>query len=140
MQRKTKKKRTLVHYLPVYGSVATGLTYVTIGTIAMLSFLKIRDGGADESSMVAILYETIAGTILVWIILLGTISYIAWRIYETIKDPYGYGNDIRGKIKRTGIALSTVADALIIYATVKILLGIGNIQLDGQPEEERAMV
>jgi hypothetical protein len=140
MQHKAKKKRTLIHYLPVYGSMATGLTYVTIGTIALLSFLKIRDGGADESSMIAILNESVAGKILIWIILLGTLSYIAWRIYETIADPYGYGNDIRGKLKRTGIALSSVADVLIVYATVKVLLGIGNIQLNGEPEEERAMV
>lgn len=138
MQR--NKIRTLVHYLPVYGSIATGLTYLTIGALALLSFLKLREGGADESSMIAILNETFAGKILVWTILLGTICYIAWRIYETIKDPYEYGNDIRGKARRSGIALSTAADILIVYAAVKVLLGLGNVQLNGEPQEERAMV
>lgn len=133
-------QRTLVHYLPVYGSFATGLTYVTIGALAILSFLKLRDGGADESSMIAILNETFAGKILVWTILVGTICYIVWRIYETITDPYEYGSDIRGKAKRSGIALSTTADVLIVYATVKVLLGFGNVQLNGEPQEERAMV
>src|SRR5687768_3244501 len=81
-----KKKRTIIHYLPVYGSIATGIIYLGIGVIAILSFLKVRHGGADESSMLAILNDYIVGKILIWIILLGTVGYIAWRFYEAIKD------------------------------------------------------
>lgn len=75
MQR-SKKKKIFIHYLPVYGCLATGVIYISIGVIAILSFLKIREGGADESSMLAVLNDFIVGKILVWIILLGTISYI----------------------------------------------------------------
>lgn len=138
--KKTKKKRTFIHYLPVYGCIATGIIYAAIGVIAILSFLKIRQGGADESSMLAILDEYVIGKIFICLILLGTLCYIIWRFYETIKDPYGYGKGMKGLTRRTGIALSTIADILIVYAAIRVLLGISHIQPDGQPQEEREMV
>jgi hypothetical protein len=136
----TKKKRTIIHYLPVYGCMATGIIYAAIGVIAILSFLKVRHGGADEGSMMAILNDYVIGKIFIWVILLGTVCYIIWRFYETIKDPYGYGKDMKGLAKRTGIALSTIADILIVYAAIRVLLGASNLQPDGQPIEERQMV
>jgi hypothetical protein len=136
----TKKKRGSIHYLPVYGCIATGIIYVGIGIIAILSFLKIRHGGADEVSMLAILDDYIVGKIFIWIILLGTLCYIIWRFFETITDPYDYGKDIKGVARRTGIALSTVADILIVYAAIRVLFGTSHIHTNGQPEEERKMV
>ncbi|OQP66209.1 DUF1206 domain-containing protein [Niastella populi] len=133
-------KKTIIHYLPVYGCIATGIIYAAIGVIAILSFLKLRHGGADEASMMAILAKYLAGKIVIWIILLGTLCYIVWRFYETVTDPYDYGKNWKGIVKRGGIALSTIADILIVFAAVRVLLGSGNIQSDGQPKEERAMV
>src|SRR5688572_7035398 len=137
--RHPKKKRTIIHYLPVYGCIATGIIYTGIGVIALLSFLKIRHGGADESSILAILDDSFAGKILIWLILLGTVCYILWRFYETVTDPYGYGKDMKGVTRRAGIALSTVADVLIVYAAIRVLLGTSHIQPDGQPKEEQDM-
>ncbi|HEV7349089.1 DUF1206 domain-containing protein [Telluribacter sp.] len=134
------KKRAIVHYLPVFGCASTGIIYLAIGVIAILSFLKLKDGGADESSLLVFLDSYFLGKILNLVILLGTICYILWRIYETIKDPYGYGKDARGLARRAGIALSTIADALIAYTAIEVLLGIGNIPENGEPEEQRQMV
>jgi hypothetical protein len=131
--------RQYVRYLPLYGCISTGLIYLGIGVIAILSFLKLKEGGADESSMLAFLNDYDLGKVLIWIILLGTLSYIIWRIYEAIADPYEYGTNAQGIGKRTGIALSSVADALIAYAAIQILLGRGNVQADGQPAGERDM-
>lgn len=136
----TNKKRNIIQFLPVYGSIATGIIYAAIGVIAILSFLKVRHGGADESSLLIILNDYIAGKILIWILLVGTVCYILWRFYETITDPYGYGSTMKGLARRTGIALSTVADILIVYAAVRVLLGTSNIQPDGKPKEEQELV
>jgi hypothetical protein len=132
-----KTKKAFFNYLPVYGSIATGLSYAGVGTIAMLSFLKVRDGGADESSMLAILNEVFVGKVLLWIIMIGTACYMVWRIFEAVTDPYGYGKNFSGLTKRSGIALSTVADLLIVYAAVEVILGVGDIQQNGQPRAER---
>jgi hypothetical protein len=42
---KSKEKTFFIHYLPIYGSFSTGLMYAAIGVIAILSFLKLKDGG-----------------------------------------------------------------------------------------------
>lgn len=135
-----EKKKKFIRYFPIYGCISTGMIYTSIGVIAILSFLKIKHGGADESSLMAFLNGFVVGKIIIWVILLGTVSYIIWRIYETLTDPYGYGKDAFGLAKRTGIAMSTIADALIAYAAVEVLLGAGNVQENGQPLEQRHMV
>jgi hypothetical protein len=137
---RTRGKRTFFQYLPVYGCISIGLTYTGVGIIAMLSFLKVREGGADENSMLVIINDIIIGKILLWIIMIGTACYIVWRIFEAVTDPYGYGKDLGGLGKRSGIALSTVADLLIVYAAIRVLLGIEGIQQSGEPHEERELV
>jgi hypothetical protein len=134
------KTSAFFQYLPIYGCISTGLSYIGVGTIAMLSFLKVRDGGADENSMLAILNDVIVGKILLLIIMVGTACYIVWRIFEAVTDPYGYGKDLAGLGKRSGIALSTVADLLIVFAAFRVLVGIGDIQQSGEPYEEREFV
>jgi hypothetical protein len=134
---KRKRRHRFARLLGIYGCISTGMIYFSIGVIAILSFLKIKHGGADESSLLAFMNEFLAGRIFVWIILLGTAAYIFWRIYETIADPYDYGKTARGLTKRTGIALSTIADIFIVVSAIQALLGTGNIQLDGQPVELR---
>jgi len=106
----------------------------------MLSFFKIRKGGADESSMLAILNDSVIGKMLLWVIMVGTGCYIVWRIFEAINDPYKYGREFPGLLKRTGIALSTLVDMLIVYAAIKVLIGIGDIRQSGEPYEQRELV
>jgi heme/copper-type cytochrome/quinol oxidase subunit 2 len=136
------KKHTgsIIKYLPVYGCISTGIIYVAVGVIAILSFLKLKHGGADESSLLVFLHRSIVGSILIWIILIGTICYIIWRIYESIKDPYGYGANMKGRLLRLAIALSVIPDLLIAYTAIATLLGSNKTTESGQPIEERKLV
>lgn len=131
---------SFVRYLPVYGCWSTGIIYVSVGVIAVLSFLRVRKGGADESSLLAILNDHVAGKILFWVILCGTVCYVVWRIFESIKDPYAYGKRLKGIALRSGIAMSTIPDALLAFSAVSILMGTGNIRTDGRPVALRQMV
>lgn len=134
-----KSKRHFTHYLAMWGSMSTGIVYTGIGVVAILSFLKIKHGGADEGSLLVFLYQFFAGKIVVWLILTGMVSFICWRGYETIKDPYGYGRDARGVLKRNLIALSALADALIAYSAIRTIFGISGSLETGEPEAERTL-
>lgn len=138
--KKGRRSKSLIRYLPAYGCISTGLIYFAIGSIAILSFLKIKQGGADESSLVAFLNDYFAGRVFIWIILLGTISYIIWRIFESIRDPYQYGKTAKGLILRIGIALSTIPDLLIAYTASQSLFGKKTMNEHGLPREERQIV
>lgn len=133
-------KSSFFHYLAVYGCISTGIIYLAVGVIAILSFLKIKQGGADESSLFVFLNDFILGKILVWAILFGTACYVLWRIIEAVKDPYENGSNPKGLALRTGIGLSSFADAFIAYSAVVVLLGTDRIREDGQPIELREQV
>jgi hypothetical protein len=108
-----------------------------IGTIAMLSLLRLKDGGADEDSMLEFLTELPAGWVLVWGILLGLLCYIAWRLYEAIANPFHEPDTTKGIIARIGTALSSVAYAIIALSAIQALLGIA---LEGDGVEEQRLL
>lgn len=135
-----KEKRTFTTYLALYGCVSTGLVYTAVGVIAILSFLQLKQGGADESSLVAYLDQYLVGRLAIWFILLGMISYIIWRIYQAAKDPYAYGKDAKGLAQRTGIALSSIADGLIAFTALQALFSIGQLEESGPPVTQRQMM
>lgn len=137
---KSKEEKFFIHYFPVYGCIATGIIYGAIGVIAILSFMQLKEGGADESSLLQFLNDFLVGQIVIGIILLGTVCFIVWRMYEAYKDPYQYGSDYIGIGRRMGIALSSIADAFIAYSAIMVLFGTTGIREDGEPEEEREMV
>jgi hypothetical protein len=134
------RRRHIIRYFPVYGCMSTALIYIAVGVIAILSFLKIRHGGADESSMLAIINDFVIGKIVIILILAGLLCYVIWRFYEAISDPYGYGRTVSGITKRVGICLSTTVDIMIAFTAIRVLIGNTHIMLDGQPREEQEMV
>jgi hypothetical protein len=134
------RRKQILHYFPVYGCVTTGLIYASVGVIALLSFFKIRHGGADESSMLAIINDFVIGKVFIIIILVGLLCFVIWRFYEAITDPYGYGQSISGIAKRVGICISTIVDIMIAVTAARVLLGYNHIMLNGEPKEEQEMV
>lgn len=140
MMLRARRNPRIIHYLAIYGCISTGLIYLGIGIVAILSFLKIREGGADEGSLLAVLNNSVPGYILVCVILLGTASYITWRIFESITDPYHYGKERKAILLRTAIAFSTIPDALIVYSAVTALFGTSTANEDGRPTALRESV
>lgn len=63
-----------------------------------------------------------------------------WRFYEAFTDPYSYGKQARGIIKRTAIAFSTLADALIAFTAIQVLVGSGSMELNGAPHQQGQIV
>lgn len=120
--------------------MTTALIYAAVGVIALLSFFKVRHGGADESSMLAIINDFLIGKIIIIVILAGTLCFVIWRFYEAFTDPYRYGKHVSGIAKRVGICLSTVVDILIAVTATRVLLGANHIMLNGEPKEEQETV
>lgn len=136
MRQKTKK---WLRYLPRFGCICTGIIYGSVGVLALLSFFKVRHGGADEGSFLVILDQYAWGRIVIWLIIGGMLSFIFWRFFEAFKDPYGYGRDVQGMVKRIGAALSTTADAFIAYTALQALYSQQKAPEDGTPKVQRQM-
>lgn len=134
------RRKRIIHYFPVYGSISTSLIYISVGVIALLSFFKVRDGGADESSLLVIINDYVLGKVFIIVILSGLLCFVIWRFYEAVTDPYVYGNSAAGITKRIGICISTVVDIMIALTATRVLLGRNHIMSNGQPREEQEMV
>ena len=122
------------------GCFSTGVIYLSIGAIAILSFLKLKQGGADEGSFFVLLNGTIAGSILNWIIIAGAVCFIIWRFYEAFEDPYKAGGDAKGILLRTGAAFSSGADALIALSALSAVFSREKVPVTGEPVQQRNMV
>jgi hypothetical protein len=132
-----KKKRPFIKYLGAFGIVSTGIIYVAVGIIAILSFLRLKQGGADEGSFLVYIDKFLAGRILILVILSGMISYIIRRLYEAVRDPYKYGNKVTGIAKRTATGLSSIADGLVAFSAIQALWMNTSINETGIPTAQR---
>lgn len=120
-----------------FGCIATGIVYVFIGVIALLSLMRLKHGGADEASLLRFLEDVPLGNLLNGIVLLGMVAYIIWRFYEAFNDPYEYGNRLPGMLTRIITAFSAISDALIAWPALESLLGMNTALKDGEPTAQR---
>jgi hypothetical protein len=130
-------RRSFISYLALWGCVSTGAVYIFIGLIALLSFFRLKNGGADEGSLMVFLEHYDAGRILIGVLLLGMCSFIFWRFHDAIRDPQGYGSTARGLARRAVLALSTLADIIIAFYAFQALRGQSLAAENGQPRPQR---
>jgi len=140
MMRVYRGKKKLLKTLTLVGCFSTGIIYSSIGIIALLSFLRLKKGGADESSFFVLLNEFIAGRILNWLIIMGALCFIIWRFYEAIEDPYHAGKDTNGILLRTGTAFSSAADAFIVLSALRAIFDQHKAPLTGEPTQQKHLV
>jgi hypothetical protein len=133
-------KRKLLKALTLIGCFSTGIIYGSIGVIALLSFLKLKKGGADEKSFFVLLDGFAFGRILNWIIVFGAVCFIIWRFYEAFQDPYNKGSDAKAILLRTGAAFSSGADAFIAVSVLQALFSQQKVPVTGEPTQQRSMV
>jgi hypothetical protein len=133
----TKKQKPIIQFLGRFGIVSTGIIYVAVGFIAILSFLRLKQGGADEGSFLVYIDKFLAGRILIGLILSGMTGYIVRRWYEAFADPYKYGNQFTGIAKRTATGLSSIADGLVAFSAIQALWMKPTIDETGIPTAQR---
>jgi hypothetical protein len=92
--------------------------------IALLSLMGLKDGGADEDSLLELLNSVIVGKILLWLILLGILCYMIWRVFEAITDPLGFGTTFKGISRRLGIVCAAAAYGVVAWSGIQAMIGM----------------
>ena len=138
MQQNRRYK--LLKVLTLCGCFATGIIYAAIGVIALLSFFRLKEGGADENSFFVLLNSFVLGKIVNWVIILGAVCFIVWRFYEAFKDPNCIGSDAKAILLRGGAAFSSVADAFIVLSVLQALFAGDKAPVTGEPVQQQKMV
>lgn len=110
-----------VTWLARSGYAARGAVYVIVGFFAISAALGAGQTVDSEGAMRKILDESF-GEALLWVMLLGLLSFSAWRLTQAIGDTDGHGRDAKGLLIRTGLIGSAVVHALLALFALSLLI------------------
>jgi hypothetical protein len=113
----------LMEALTRIGYGTRGLIYIIMGLLAVQ--VALGKGGALASPLGAIakIGKQPAGMFLLWIVLLGLVSYSLWGVVRAVFDPLHKGNDLKGLIARGGFLVSAFGYAILILPTYGYITG-----------------
>ena len=108
------------HWLVRTGFAARGITYLLLGYIALSTRGDAEGGG---SAVYDYIQEVPFGTPILWVMTLGLLAYVAFRLMCAISDLQHRGADATGIMKRIGDAASAVAHMFLAYACYQFATG-----------------
>jgi hypothetical protein len=103
-----------------------GLIYITMGILAANVVLGKGGAPASQQGAIAAIGKQPAGMFLLWMVLIGLISYSLWGIIRAIFDPLHKGTDTKGLIDRGGFLFSAASYGLLIPTTYGYISGAGS--------------
>src|SRR5512133_3266747 len=113
----------LMEALTRIGYGTRGLIYIIMGLLAVQ--VALGKGGALASPLGAIakIGKQPGGMLLLWVVLLGLVSYSLWGVVRAVFDPLHKGNDMKGLIARAGFLASAFGYAILILPTYGYVTG-----------------
>lgn len=85
------------------GLTAKGIVYVLLGALAFMAAFGINGKSSRNTSKSGVfdfIYDQPAGTILLWVVVLGLVCYFIWRIIQAFADTGNEGKDMKGFLVR----------------------------------------
>ena len=113
----------LMEALTRFGYGVRGLIYIVMGLLALqVTFGK---GGvlASPQGAIAAIGKQPAGRILLWVVLVGLISYALWGVVRAVMDPLHKGHDAKGLLARFGFLTSAFGYAVLVFPTYGYIMG-----------------
>jgi hypothetical protein len=105
------------------GYAVKGFLYVAIGLIAISGALGKSNTPADQIGAIVAFSKLPYASIIMWILLIGLISYSLWGVVRAVFDPLHKGNDLKGLLARGGFLLSAITYALLVVPTYNLIKG-----------------
>ncbi len=113
----------LMEALTRYGYGVRGLIYIVMGLLALQVTLGKGGALASPQGAIAVIGKQPAGMILLWVVLVGLISYSLWGVVRAVMDPLNKGRDAKGLIARAGYLASAFGYAILIIPTYGYITG-----------------
>jgi uncharacterized protein DUF1206 len=99
-----------------------GLIYITIGLLAIQGSLgKGSTTTADQLGAIRAFSKLPFAQVLLWIVLIGLVSYALWGVIRAILDPFHKGTDMEGLLSRGGYLISAATYASFVIPTYQLI-------------------
>lgn len=124
-----KKAAKKAEYSPLMESLTRlgygvrGLIYIVMGILAFR--LVLGQGGtlASPQEAIATIGRQPAGEIILWVVLIGLISYSLWGFVRAVLEPLHKGHDMKGLLERFGYLASAFGYAILVPPTYRYITG-----------------
>jgi hypothetical protein len=100
-----------------------GLIYITMGILAVEVAFGKGSMLASPLAAIAVIGKQPAGLILLWVVLIGLISYALWGVVRAVYDPLDKGHDMKGLLARFGFLASAFGYAILVWPTYGYITG-----------------
>src|SRR5215213_6608886 len=108
------------------GYAVKGLLYVGIGLISIAGALGKSNTPADQLGAIAEFSKLPPAEPILWLILIGLVSYSLWGVIRAVLDPFHKGTDMEGLLTRGGYLVSAATYASFVVPTYQLLNGVRN--------------
>lgn len=115
------------------GYAAKGLVYFIVGFLAAQAAFGAGGRTTDTSGALTTIVTQPWGKFLLFLVTIGIIGYVLWRIVQTILDPEHAGEKMDAKriAQRLGYAFSALAYSGLAVTAVKLIIGSGGSSGNG---------
>ncbi|MGM0754036.1 MAG: DUF1206 domain-containing protein [Bacillota bacterium] len=104
------------------GYVSRGLVYMLIGALAVMAALGIGGSTSDSSGAFSAVASKPFGEVLLWILGIGLIGIVLWRLIQVVKDPEHVKNDGKSMFRRLANLISGIAYGSLTYNAFAIAM------------------
>lgn len=128
-----RRQRSLywLKFLARLGYASRGVVYLIIGIFALLAAFGAGEKKDTKGALESLLSQEF-GTLLVWAVILGLVSYAAWRFTQALFDADRHGTDLKGLVIRASLLVSAFTYVtLALYALSLVGIPVG-FDSDGQ--------
>ena len=122
-QGKKVANSPIMERLTRLGYAIKGFLYVTIGFIAIGGALGKNNTPADQLGAIVTFSKLPLAELLLWVILIGLVSYSLWGVIRAVVDPFHKGTDIEGLSMRAGYLVSAASYATFAIPTYQLISG-----------------
>lgn len=130
----------LMETLARLGYGVRGLIYIVMGLLALQVTLGKGGSPTDMQGAIAAIGKQPGGMLILWVVLIGLISYSLWGIVRAVFDPLHKGHDTQGLLARGGFLFSAASYALLIPGTYGLVTGAGRASSSGAGAQSMAKI
>ena len=113
----------LMERLTRLGYGIKGVIYILIGLLALQGVVGKNATPADQLGAIVAIARLPYGKVILWVVLIGLISYSLWGLIRAFLDPFHKGTDMEGLLTRGGFLVSAVTYAFFVLPTYDLIQG-----------------
>ncbi len=120
------------------GYISRGIVYMLIGALSVMAALGVGGSTSDSSGAFSAVATKPFGEVLLWIVGLGMIGIVLWRLIQVIKDPEHTGNGAKSVFRRISNLISGIAYGILTYKAISIAMHAGSSSGSGSKKSMSA--